>query len=199
MTALIQELELTLGTRLGDYAEFGVYNATSMICMYRALAAAQVVDTHMVGFDSFKGLPSDAPNDDGGVWSAGQFACSYEVATANLVASGVPADKYTLVPGWYRDTLAIPSSTYFTQPVSIVFIDCDTYQSARNALAFIGPQLSSTSCIVFDDWRLHDLDLKGMGECKAFAEFLDQNTNFSWKAKRAYNRKSQAFILTRHG
>ena len=59
--------------------------------------------------------------------------------------------------------------------MGIAFVDCDTYSSAKSVLDFLGPLLDRPAILVFDDLKLNTLDVKGMGEYKAFNEFLDAN------------------------
>lgn len=184
--------------QIGDYAEFGVYNGTSMSCMFEALSRLRLDRVQLFGFDSFLGLPPEANEEDGGVWKPGQFACPEQVALENLSAKGVPLDRVHLIDGWYRDTLALPPSNYGIERVSLVMIDCDAYSSARLALAFINPALASVAAIVFDDWKLNDLDIKGMGEFRAFNEFLLHHPDSSVEMLPGYNRKSKIFILRKN-
>ena len=185
------------GVEVGDYAEFGVYNGTSLIAANRAYRAANISGYRLIGFDSFQGLPAEAEAMDGGVWKAGQFRCSRESAVARLATAGVLDQNYHLVEGWYRDTLTPDRRSIFLRPVSIVLIDCDTYDSARLALDFVHPCLSRISVIMLDDWRLNDLDLKYMGERRAYEEFLELHPEFKSQRIRSYNRKSNAFTLWR--
>ena len=60
---------------------------------------------------------------------------------------------------------------------------------------FIGPFLKEAAILCFDDWKLNDLDIKGMGEYKSFNEFLDNNKQLEVKEIRSYNRKSKVFLV----
>lgn len=77
----------------------------------------------------------------------------------------------------------------------IVFIDCDTYSSSKAVLNFIGPLLIEPAILCFDDWKLNDLDIKGMGEYKSFNELLEQNPKLEAKEIKSYNRKSRSFLV----
>jgi hypothetical protein len=182
---------------LGDYAEFGVYNGTSMICMHEATRRCGLDPMRLVGFDSFMGLPPGVEKEDGGVWKAGQFTCPRETAFENLIDAGVPITKFRLISGWYRDTLTTAAQSLFPTGISVAMIDCDAGSSARLALDFVAPILRKRSILFFDDWRLNNLDLADCGEYRAFRLFLHKNPQFSARALRSYNRKSQAFLLTR--
>jgi hypothetical protein len=51
--------------------------------------------------------------------------------------------------------------------------------------------------IFFDDWNSYDLAEKGLGERKAFEEFLAVNTQFSAHELKnlSYNKESTAFYV----
>lgn len=180
---------------VGDYVEFGVYNGTSMGCMFDALSRLKMDHVRLFGFDSFQGLPPDVSDDDGGVWRPGQFACPKYVAAANLAKKGVPPDRIFLIEGWYKDTLKTAAAEFDIRNVSVVMVDSDTYSSARLALEFVYPLLNEASAVIFDDWKLNDLDVKGMGEYRAFNEFLSRHAELKASSMKGYNRKSKIFIL----
>jgi hypothetical protein len=163
--------------------------------MYDALLQLKLDHVRLFGFDSFMGLPPEVRSEDGGVWKPGQFACPRQVTADNLALKGVPTNRVFLVEGWYKDTLKHNASTYGIQTVSMVMVDCDTYSSARMVLDFIYPLLDRTTAIIFDDWKLNDLDIKGMGEYRAFNEFVTRHQDLSIEALRGYNRKSKIFIV----
>lgn len=187
------------GGEVAAYLEFGVYNGSSMICMHRALESRGLVGVRLVGFDSFRGLPPDIGEVDDGVWLPGQFACPRSVTEANLRAAGIPDRDLLLVEGWYKETLASGPQALGLARASIVMIDCDAYPSAKLALGFIAPILDSPSILIFDDWKLNELDLKGMGEYRAFKEFLRTQPDIRAKEVKSYNRKSKMFVVRRRG
>jgi hypothetical protein len=195
MLELLHDLKQLSPSPLGDYVEFGVYNGTSMSCVYSALSRMHINHVRLFGFDSFQGLPKDVQSEDGGVFHAGQFCCPKDVAMLNLTHHGVPADRISLIEGWYRDTLVGPPAAYGINRISLALIDCDTYNSARLALRFIYPALDTTSALIFDDWKLNDLDILGMGEFRAFNEFLDDHPDVQVTPMRGYSRKSKIFVL----
>jgi len=179
------------------YIEFGVYNGTSMSCMHRAFTNAGVRNPRLIGFDSFQGLPPGSDHEDGGVWRVGQFTCPVDVTLRNLNDLGVPLEKVQLVEGWFADTLAGPAKHPIHRNVSIVMIDSDTYSSAKLALQYVEPILADLSVIFFDDWKLNDLDIRNMGEFRAFREFVDEHPNLEVRLAPGYNRKSMAAVIRR--
>jgi O-methyltransferase len=196
-TSVLSYLQKHSRYPIGDYFEFGVYNGTSMSCMNAALMALGLDHVKLIGFDSFLGLPREVESDDGGVWSAGLFSCPKDYTIQNLRSKNVDMNRVQFVEGWYKDTLSssYPISLISTR-ASVVMIDCDAYSSAVLALNFISPFLSDISAIFFDDWRLNDLDVKGMGEYRAFSEFLlSHEQEFAVIGFGKYNRKSRVFIV----
>ncbi|MBS3083355.1 hypothetical protein J4423_00975, partial [Candidatus Pacearchaeota archaeon] len=98
--------------------------------------------------------------------------------------------------GWYNKTLNSKNINKLKlNKIGIVFIDCDTYSSAKLVLDFIGPLLKEEAILCFDDWKLNDLDIKEMGEYKAFNEFLDKNPQLQAEEIKSYNRKSKSFLI----
>lgn len=190
-------LRRELGPSLGAYLEFGVYNGASMTCMLEALRRQGDRDTRLFGFDSFQGLPPSAATEDGGVWHAGQFRCPKSLAEERIAAASDRPGRVTLVEGWFADTLAA-GDIYGIGRASIALIDSDTYSSAREALRFLAPLLTNPSIVMFDDWKLNDLDVKAMGEYRAFYEWEALYPDLEWEKVQSYNRKSRTFILRRN-
>ncbi len=159
------------GIEVGDYLEFGVYNATSMCCMHRALRAVGNRDSRLIGFDSFEGLPALAASDSAGLWQPGEFSSSLEFARRVLEYEGVDFSRVTLVKGYFDASLTDQArSDLRIQRASVIMIDCDLYQSTKEALRFCGPAIVDRSVILFDDW--YPLAAQGLGERKAFEEWL---------------------------
>ena len=49
--------------------------------------------------------------------------------------------------------------------------------------------------VCLDDWKLNDLDIRGLGEYKAFNEFLEGNSHLIAKEIKSYNRKSKSYLI----
>lgn len=183
---------------LGDYLEFGVYNGTSMCCMHRALDAAGNRRTRLIGFDSFEGLPPSAATDSGGHWRPGEFASSLEFTSSVLDHERVDWSRVRLVKGYFEETLT-PSR--FRQlaiaKASIIMIDCDLYQSTREALTFCTPAIVDRSVILFDDW--YPLANSNLGEKKAFDEWLVTEPTLAAEPLLEFPPYGKAFSVRRVG
>lgn len=191
----IKRLQKIKGNDIGAYLEFGIFNGSSLSSMY--LAAEELnVKMKFYGFDAFQGLPEGAEKEDDGVWKKGSYSCSYSKMKECLRKRKIDPDNITFVNGWYEDTLNGETKKRIgLNKIGIVFIDCDTYSSSKSVLDFIGPMLKEEAILCFDDWKLNDLDVKGMGEYKSFNEFLEQNTHLEAREIKSYNRKSRSFII----
>ena len=149
------------------------------------------------GFDAFKGFPAKSEQEDDGVWKKGFYACSFEDMKASLRKRDINPGDINWVKGWYDKTLTGDLVTQFNlSNLGIVFIDCDTYSSSKIVLNFIAPLIQSPVIICLDDWKLNDLDIKGMGEYQSFNEFLEENSHLTATRIPSYNRKSESFLIT---
>lgn len=192
----IKMLQEIRGKDIGDYLEFGVFNGSSLSSMYQASKKLNLHDTRFFGFDAFQGLPSGAENEDDGVWKKGFYTCSFEKMQDCLQRRDIDPSTINWVNGWYASTLNEDTiNKYEIKDIGIVFIDCDTYSSSKAVLDFIAPLLTKEAIVCLDDWKLNDLDIKGMGEYKSFNEFLDSNTHLEAKEIESYNRKSKTFLI----
>ena len=182
---------------LGDYLEFGVYNGTSLTCMYREVERLGL-PLRLFGFDSFKGLPPDAHREDEGRWRPGSCHSPLSFTSAVLKSEGVDLSRVTLVPGWFRDTLnADTIRRHNLRKASVIMVDCDLYSSAKEALTFCAPLIVDRALVLFDEYRPHGLDGKLAGERKAFEEFLGEWGCFTAEPFGSYTRRAEAFLVTR--
>lgn len=185
------------GDDVGDYLEFGVFNGSSMGSMYQTVEELGLLGVRFFGFDAFEGLPADAENEDDGVWKKGFYSCSFEQMEDCLRRRGIVSNSINWIKGWYNQTLNQEFLNQFKiGNLSIVFVDCDTYSSSKTVLDFIAPLIKQPVIVCLDDWKLNDLDVKGMGEYKSFNEFLENNPQLKAKEIKSYNRKSKSFLIT---
>ena len=196
-TKCTKTLKALKGKDIDDYLEFGVFNGSSIGSMHQARKEEKIEYMRLFGFDAFQGLPPESEQQDGGVWKQGFYACSFEDMKASLLKRGIDPDDINWVKGWYDETLSDNLATQFNlSNLGIVFIDCDTYSSSKTVLNFIAPLIQSPVIMCLDDWKLNDLDIKGMGEYQSFNEFLEENPHLTAKKIPSYNRKSESFLIT---
>ncbi|MEK6917879.1 MAG: TylF/MycF/NovP-related O-methyltransferase [Nanoarchaeota archaeon] len=192
----VRKLQEIKGKNIGDYLEFGVFNGSSMSSMYSTAKSLEINSMRFFGFDAFQGLPKGSEKEDDGVWKKGFYSCSFEKMKECLKRKNVASENISWIKGWYNKTLNQKTiKKYKLNKIGIVFIDCDTYSSSKTVLNFIGPLIKEEVILCFDDWKLNDLDIKSMGEYKAFNEFLDENTYLEAQEIKSYNRKSKSFIV----
>lgn len=102
------------------------------------------------GFDSFTGLSED--------WEG--FSLPKGTFDLNGYSDSNFPKNVSLVIGEFKDTLPSFISTLKTA-ISVIHIDCDTYNPTLLVLEQVFPMLSHKTCIIFDDffgypgWRKH--------------------------------------------
>ncbi|MEM1136251.1 MAG: TylF/MycF/NovP-related O-methyltransferase, partial [Bacteroidota bacterium] len=163
---------------IGDYLEFGVCHGSSLLCMHQVLKESEIDNVRLFGFDSFEGLPEVAATD--GVWNPGDFYAGFEKVKNYLTKKGIDWNRVTLTKGWFKDTLNLDFiRKYKIKKASIIMIDCDIYQSTKEALNFCKNLIKDKTIIFFDDWNSSGLATKNLGEKRAFDEFLNENPQFT--------------------
>ncbi|MEK9156644.1 MAG: TylF/MycF/NovP-related O-methyltransferase [Patescibacteria group bacterium] len=195
-TDCIERLRGAKGEDIGDYLEFGAFNGSSLSSMYLTCKQLGAHSTRFFGFDAFQGLPEGAEHEDDGVWKKGFYSCSYEKLLECLRGKSVNPDDIHFVKGWYDQTLNSATVEQLNiKNIGVVFVDCDTYSSSKAVFEFLAPLITAPAIICCDDWKLNDLDIKGMGEYKSFNEFVETNPQLRITEIESYNRKSKSFFV----
>ena len=193
----IQILQNIKGEDIGDYLEFWVFNGSSLSSMYLTANKMKLNSMRFFGFDAFQGLPAWSEKEDDGVWEKWFYACSFDDMANCIRRKNIDPDDIHWIKWRYSDTLnATLVENYSLTNIAIVFIDCDTYSSSKTVLDFLSPLICSPAIFCFDDRKLNDLDIKGMGEYRSFNEFLETNKHLQAKEIQSYNRKSKSFLIT---
>jgi hypothetical protein len=119
---------------------------------------ARRTDGRVFGFDSFRGLQED--------WEGvGHTRSTFDLGgRLPRVRSNV-----SLVAGWFSDTLpgflaANPA------PLSLLHLDCDTYEATAEVLGLIMERLTPSTVIIMDDY--HGFWGYRNGQFRAWAEFV---------------------------
>jgi hypothetical protein len=155
----------------GPYLEFGVGRGQTLWLAWRA-SRGYHLDIDLWGFDSFEGLPASSSEIDTSHpnWLPGEYANTQESVRRNVSALGVDLDRVTFVPGFYSESLTPQRRTELPDHASLVYIDCDMYESTVDALDYVGDIVRHGMVLAFDDWFLWS-PTRPPGEKVAFEEF----------------------------
>lgn len=181
----------------GSYLEFGVFRGSTFSNFYH-LFKRYNMQVNMYAFDSFQGLPQpkglDAtPGFD--QFLAGEFSCSEREFIDQLRARGVPRSAYTIVPGFFKDSLSPELYGKLNlAKAAIVWIDCDLYESTKPVLDFALPLLQDGTVLIFDDYFCFKGN-PGFGERRAFNEFLEKNRVIEATDYGKFSSVGQSFII----
>jgi len=174
----------------GDYLEFGVWGGITFTFAHKH-SRKHGLTMHLYGFDSFKGLPKPEGIDVHPQWAEGAMTVSMEDFEKLLKQRGILQSEYTLVPGYYTESLTPTKLDELKlTKAALVYIDCDLYESTVPVLRFVLPLLQTGTVIAFDDWYSFNGDPDRGGQL-ALKEFLQQNSeirlndylNFGWHGK----------------
>jgi hypothetical protein len=181
----------------GSYLEFGLYRGSAFAQFYHAFRR-HALAVPMFGFDSFQGLPTAGDVDaDPGFrrYAEGYFACSEAEVRTELRRRRVPADAYTLIPGFYENSL---SPALYDRPglspSAIVLLDCFYSQSTQAALRFITPTLQNGTVLMCNSYfrfRAHP----DHGERGALAEWCRQHPRIGLTEYAKFGTAGVAFVV----
>jgi hypothetical protein len=181
----------------GSYLEFGVWRGSTFAQFYHTFRRHRL-DVPMYAFDSFQGLPEPAGDDALAGYEpfrAGQFGCSTLEFTAEMRGRWVPESGYTMVAGFYGDTLRPELAEKLgLDRAALVWIDCVLYESARCVLEFIRPLLQNGTVLMFNDFYR----FKGhpaLGERKALGELLAAHPTLHLTDYARFASVGQAFLV----
>jgi O-methyltransferase len=133
----------------GDYAEFGCCGATTFRLAHQA-SRGNLLAPHLWAFDSFKGLPhgeNEHPR-----WLRGAMSMDREQFIQILDFHGIDPKDYTIIEGYYSDTLPASNSQNICKDIAVAYIDCDMYESTRQVLEFLESRLKHGMIIALDDY-----------------------------------------------
>jgi hypothetical protein len=134
----------------GDCMEFGCCGAVTLSIAYHASQYKGARGRHLWACDSFQGLPSATSKfDDHPLWQSGNFSMSQKDFVAQCTRNGVPETAYTIVPGFFSETLPALKNP---NDIALAFIDCDMYSSTVDVLTFLKPRLKHGMILAFDDY-----------------------------------------------
>jgi len=176
----------------GDYLEFGSGSHTRSFRLAYKYWKLEYRSPRLFAFDSFEGLPEPTGIDAHAQWAKGAMAVPLDEFHARMRQIGAAQDEYTVVPGFYEDTLDKASpSDYGIRQAAMVFVDCDLYASSVSVLRFVKDVVADGCVLAFDDWYCFNGDPL-RGEQRAFREFLaaaagdvavSEYLDFGWHGK----------------
>jgi hypothetical protein len=178
----------------GDFAEFGVFRGHTTIEAWKASKRHGLSDMQFWLFDSFEGLPEVGGEDLGGPFETGEFRSSRRDFEAVLQKNRVDLGRTHIVEGYFDDTLA---STETSRRFSVVWIDCDLYESTVPVLKWLTNRLVEGAVICFDDWFTFS-GRPDKGEQLAVAEWLQSEPEINLIPYRDFHWGGRSFLVHRH-
>ena len=167
-----QAVRHILGDDPGDYLEFGTFYGKSFAMAHLFARRTGFNKMRFFAFDSFEGFPHDE-----GTFRAGHLVVTKKFFSKYIKSRGVDTRRVVITEGIFKDSLTESVKTaHKLERASVVHLDCDLYESTRDALNFIEDLVQPNTILIFDDWRAYDY-LEGpekanaMGQQKAFAEW----------------------------
>lgn len=144
----------------GDIVEIGSYKCGSTIILAAASESCSP-SKKVFAFDTFSGMPAVTEFDQ---HQAGDFGdVSFEEVQS--VTKSLP--NIHLIQGRHEDTIPV----FPHNPISLLFLDSDLYQSHIVSLKHFWPDISEGGCVVFHDWNTADC----LGVKKAISEFFGES------------------------
>lgn len=180
----------------GDYAEFGSHGGVTF-CLAFDQMRRRKMQRHMWAFDSFQGLPeTSSTKDDHPRWKEGHMSTDVDAFHRICRSHEIPEDTYTVVPGFYEDTLTQMPADAPPAHIALAYIDCDMYSSTKTVLQFLAPRLKHGMVLAFDDYFCWSVD-QISGERKALLELLASDTTWNFVRYRDYGWAGTSFVVER--
>ena len=181
----------------GDYLEFGVFTGSSFChslrCYRKVFSEYKKNKMNFYGFDSFEGFGNIDKDEDHPFYTDQNFLTDYEKVN-NRVKKAAKGLDFSLVKGFFSESLLGGPEKYGIKKAKIVFIDSDTYSSSLDALNFIKGICQPGTYIILDDY----FSYKGSpnkGVYRAFSEFMT-NIEFNKRHVFTYGMGGSIFVLT---
>jgi O-methyltransferase len=175
----------------GDSAEFGVFKGHTTIEAWKAAQRHGLNDMRFWLFDSFEGFPEISGHDKGGPFVSGEFSFGRKEYEQNLRMNKVNFERLEIVPGFFDETLRDLKTD---RKFSVVWIDCDLYESTAPVLEWLTDKLIDGAVVCFDDWFTFS-GKPDKGEQKATAEWLANNPGISLMPYRDFHWAGKSFLF----
>jgi O-methyltransferase len=175
----------------GNFAEFGVFKGKTTIEAWKAAYRHGLSDMNFWLFDSFEGLPEVKGIDAGGQFVTNEFSNSRTDYENRLKENGLDFNRLEIVEGFFDESLP---KTKTNELFSVVFIDCDLYESTVPVLNWLTDKLVDGAVLCFDDWYCFN-GRADKGEQKATAEWLEANPSISLMPYREFHWGGKSFLV----
>jgi len=194
--------------RKGAYYEFGVYEGATFIASWNIylkyeewLNSQHVSDEpwrreyaesynyekpEFYAFDTFEGMPVN--DEDNPAFQKGNFSFPKDKFDEKCTKIGI---RYRSFKGLFSDIS--DQIMVKLQPAAIINIDCDLYQSTKDALEKIKGKIQQGTIMLFDDYNCFEMR-NDLGQRKALTEFLETNPQFEFEPWQAYLYSGQSFF-----
>jgi len=147
---------------------------------------------HFFGYDSFEGFGNISEIDKHKFYTDINFETSYK-KTKQRILKLVDESKFSLVKGFFEDSL----SSMCTKKARIVFIDSDTYNSAKAALNFLKQSIQEGTIIILDDYFSYKGSLN-KGVAGATYEFM-KKMKIEFRELASYGMGGKIVIISKIG
>jgi hypothetical protein len=105
-------------------------------------------------FDSFAGVPSGGPHDEGWTHPEGVSACSRVQVEEYMRAWKIPIELLQFYEGLFEHTLPMAVGTALVGSIAVLRLDGDLYESTKVCLEHLYPLVSVGGWVIVDDWNL---------------------------------------------
>lgn len=165
---------------VGAYAEFGCHRARTF---RMALTEARRHNLDRMMFwacDSFAGPPKPSEHDDDPRWHPEALTTTEAEFTGIIKAHGIYTDRVRTMKGLYKDTLSPGGIAHGISNIAFANVDCDLYESARDALAFIDERLVPGAIVYIDDAVAGTKGDPNKGAYRAFGEYVTDTKRWNF-------------------
>ena len=149
--------------------------------------------TKFFGFDSFEGFGKLSEDDLHPFYIDINFKTDYDKVRSRVKKLSID-DNFSLVKGFFSDTLKHTPKYYNIEKSKIIFMDCDTHSSTKEAFDFCLSTIQKGTFIILDDFFSYKGN-KNKGVAKAFNDFLQEN-NFEVRRVFDYGMGGTVFIVS---
>lgn len=169
---------------IGDYFEFGSHRVRTFRMALSEARKRNLADMHFYAFDSFEGLPEGGSKEsEHPLWVRGALSTSLDEFWRIVKSHGIYVKNVHAIKGFYCDTLKeelVEEINSLGRFASFINIDCDLYESAREALTFCINFLQEGTVIYVDDLFAGYKSNSFRGVGRALTEFEDQVKDLGW-------------------